>query len=120
MITYIAYVYNKNTNVIISKITNVTDVINNNKINGDSSIILGDLFNFIILDNSTDVNKNVGDTIDVGSLTDLRDELLMSETERLQKKLDNVKKSNADDINTLLMGVIDIYNQITALQTKTT
>lgn len=85
----IAYIYFKESKMIICKIDNVTNIdINGKEINGDSSIRFGDSQDFIILQ-SDNINKNIGDTIDLTGIEDERDYFLKGKEMWLQEKLDN-------------------------------
>lgn len=82
-----AYIYFKESKMIICKIDNIENIdINNREINGDSNIIFGESQDFIILQ-SDSINKNIGDTIDLTGLEDERDFFLKGKYIWLQEKL---------------------------------
>lgn len=117
----IAYIFFKESKMIICKINNVTSIdINGKEINGDSTIRFGDSQDFIVLQSDT-INKNIGDTINLANLEDCRDFFIKGKDawylEQLKKQFNTIteqqnKISNlsSDNISTML-AVTELYEK---------
>ena len=117
----IAYIFFKESKMIICKIDNVTSIdINGKEINGDSSIRFGDSQDYIILETDT-VNLNNGDVINMDGLIDERlffinkeqwyQEQIKKSNETICTQQKTITKIN-EDMNTALLGIADVYEQI--------
>lgn len=117
----IAYIFFKESKMIICKIDNVTSIdINGKEINGDSSIRFGDSQDYIILETDT-VNLNNGDVINMDGLIDERlffinkeqwyQEQIKKSNETICTQQKTITKIN-EDMNTTLLGIADVYEQI--------
>lgn len=118
----IAYIFFKESKIIICKINNVNSIdIIGKEINGDSTIRFGDSQDFIILQSDT-TNLNIGDIIDLMELEDERTYFTSGKEIWLQEKLQKANEQNKEltntitslnnDMNTALLGIADVYEFI--------
>lgn len=131
----IAYIFFKESKMIICKINNVTNInITGRQINGDNTIIFGDSQEFIILQNDT-INLNIGDVIDLTGLEDERSYFTKGKEIWLQEKINKLSNVNtalndrlktlevdpplveqmnttSSDMNTALLGIADVYELV--------
>lgn len=124
----IAYVFFKESKIIICKIDNVEYISDKDKEirgednNGDSSyIVFGNSQDYIILESDI-INKNIGDVIDLTGLIDARDyflkgkdywyqEQIKKHEEIIQTQKKTIEGLN-NDMNTALLGIADVYEQL--------
>jgi hypothetical protein len=119
----IAYVYFKGSNIINCKINNVEYISDNDKeIRGNTnSIKYGDSQDYIILESDI-INKNIGDVIDLNNIEDARDFFLKGKDywyqEQIKKHEEIIQSQKRtidglnNDMNTALLGIADVYEQI--------
>lgn len=115
----IAYIYIKESKMIICKIDNVTNIdINGREINGDNIIRFGESQDFVILQSDT-INKNIGDIIDLAGIEDCRDYFILGKDtwylNQLKKQFNTITEQqnkisdlSSDNVSTML-AVTELY-----------
>ena len=99
----IGYIFNKESLQIVSKINDVTSIINN-EIFGEKIVKLGDNYDYIILQED---NINIGDVIDITHLEDCRDYFLLSEDKRKIKQLEEQNNKSQDNNAQILFALMN-------------
>ncbi|MFT8350018.1 hypothetical protein [Clostridium saccharoperbutylacetonicum] len=86
----VAYVYNKETLKIVSKIYDITFIINN-EIYGNEILKLGNAYEYIVLESDT-INLDINSIICTDKLEDSRYFFLKSKDDYFNEKLNNQKQ----------------------------
>jgi hypothetical protein len=111
----IAYIYRSNDNIITNKINNIISVDTNFDgcitIVGDTTEILGSIYNYIVLSNDLP-NQNIGDVFnedhltDVSSMLDLTEnQILLNDISSLQTQINDLTTNFNDFVDYILTNV---------------